>query len=142
MTFTKSLDAYAKLTGIVHSSSTRKVRAVQILFNRGSIKEVNYHTLIVRTDNKKDGYLVKKDKDDNYTCECMDYLRRELDCKHILAGKEYWKLLEHDKAKRCFRKLIPHYGRTQRGLTTTQKVEDVTCPRCWELMREQIVEEL
>jgi len=61
---------------------TRQVRAWEMLSNGNEIKRINENAYRVKSQSGKGSYLVVRE-DMDWTCECPDFVNRQVACKHI-----------------------------------------------------------
>ncbi len=62
----------------------RQVRAWEMLSNGNEIKRINENAYQVKSQSGNGYYLVTRDGE-NWSCECPDFVQRQLACKHIYA---------------------------------------------------------
>src|SRR3990170_1717845 len=62
----------------------RQVRAWEMLSNGNEIKRLSENAYLVKSQSGNGYYLVSKQGED-WTCECPDFLNRQIACKHIYA---------------------------------------------------------
>jgi putative transposase len=77
---------------------TRQVRAWEMLSNGNEIKRVNENAYRVKSQSGNGFYLVSKQGED-WTCECPDFVHRQVACKHIYATYFSLNFREHVTSK-------------------------------------------
>ena len=76
----------------------RKQRANTMMETKGHCSQLESNKFTVRSQtNPENHYIVTKTDDDGLICECMDYITRKADCKHIKI------VLEIIKQNKCYR---------------------------------------
>jgi len=60
----------------------RQIRAWEMLSNRNEIRRINENAYRVKSQSGNGSYLVVRDGMD-WTCECPDFVQRQIACKHI-----------------------------------------------------------
>ena len=77
---------------------TRQVRAWEMLSNGNEIKRLNESAYRVKSQSGNGYYLVSKQGED-WTCECPDFIYRQVACKHIYATYFSLNFREHVTSK-------------------------------------------
>lgn len=68
-------------------------RALDILSRRDQIQRFGENSYWVKSQNSRMIYRVVESPKLTYSCDCKDYSKTHLDCKHILAVKILFKLV-------------------------------------------------
>ena len=63
--------------------NTRKQRAKSMMETKGHCSQLEPNKFTVRSQTNPDNYYTVSKTNNGLVCECMDYLTRKSDCKHI-----------------------------------------------------------
>lgn len=63
--------------------NARKQRADTMMETKGHCSQLEPNKFTVRSQTNPEKYYIVSKTDNGLVCECMDYLTRKSDCKHI-----------------------------------------------------------
>ena len=126
----------------------RQVRAWEMLSNGTEIKRLNENAYRVKSQSGNGSYLVAR-KGEDWTCECPDFVNRQVACKHIYATYFSLNFREHVTAKNldlttepveaisekcglCDSTHIQKWGYRYNGNGRTQRFKCMDCSHRWD----------
>jgi putative transposase len=123
----------------------RQVRAWEMLSNGNEIKRLNENAYRVKSQSGNGFYLVAREGSD-WTCECPDFVNRQIACKHIYAVYFSLNFREHVTAKNldlapdmadekcgaCGSTHIQKWGYRYNGNGRVQRFKCVDCSHRWD----------
>jgi putative transposase len=68
--------------GLAVTLESRQIRAWEMLSNGNEVKRINENAYRVKSQSGNGSYMVARNGDD-WTCECPDFVNRQVACKHI-----------------------------------------------------------
>jgi len=126
---------------------TRQVRAWEMLSNGNEIKRLNENAYKVKSQSGNGFYLVAREGED-WTCECPDFVNRQVACKHIYAVYFSLNFRQHvteknldltpeitittDRCEKCGSTHIQKWGYRYNGNGRVQRFKCIDCNHRWD----------
>lgn len=90
----------------------RQIRGLTIFSNKDYITQLNDDLFTVKSQSGSGTYQVDYDGK-NWKCNCPDFIKREMDCKHIYAAKFFHEVQEGTKPKKRYEQKWTEYNKAQ-----------------------------